>query len=383
MSCFILPTASWKRFLGFHLSPLLFLPLLNSACVKSVHSVSNDNFYVIKATKGARAKKPVYQAALHEDNSPKGEGFKASKTVTPKTSVTNADVLEQKDPVVASLIEKIEHNPNDPRNHYELALVYHRLRVFDKALPEYEKAIESSPEIPAYYEGVGRLWRDWDNPKSAIEYLKKALELSPACAEAWNTLGTIYDQLGDFSEAQRCYLKALTLNSRLDFVHNNLCFSYLRTGEVNAAVYHGEIAVQLNPNLIEARNNLGVAYGMADDFARALEQFKLAGDEAEAHNKLGVLLLKKDRDVAAMEEFKLAVKLKPFYKTAARNYDTARYLIARHHALREHPEQGLTNSHALDGSFGADSLDFSVPVIDLRFIQTCSYLWVGLMGMQP
>jgi tetratricopeptide (TPR) repeat protein len=363
-------------FFGSRLALLsLFLLLLNSACTKGVRRVSNDNFYIIKATNGVRAKKPAPPATPHEDASSKNERFQRSKALNAKTSIANADVLEQKHPVVASLIEKIEHNPNDPQNHYELALVYHRLRVFDKALSEYEKAIQSYPENPAFYEGVGRLWRDWDTPASGIGHLQKALELRPSFAEAWNTLGTIYDQLRNFSEAQSCYLKALALDSHLDFVHSNLCFSYLQTGEVKAAVYHGERAIQLNPSLIQARNNLGIAYGMGDDFARAIEQFKQIGDEAEAHNKLGVLLLKKERNIAAMEEFKLAVKLKPFYKVAAQNYNTARSLIARDHPPREHSKQGLAASLPLDASFGTDSLDFSIPEVDLRFIQACNYLW--------
>jgi tetratricopeptide (TPR) repeat protein len=375
-SSFKLPL-SWRRFFSSRLPPLsLSLLLFNSACVKNVRSVSNDNFYIVRATNGDPMKKPAHQAKLHEDASSKIDRLKGSRAPTAKTSLANADLVEQ-NPVVAALMEKIRHNPNDPQNHYELALVCHRLRIFDTALSEYEKAIASDPENPQSYEGAGRLLRDWGTPASGVRYLQRALELRPSFAEAWNSMGTIYDELRNFSEAQRCYLKALALNPHLDFVHNNLCFSYLQTGEVKAAVHHGEVAIQLNPNLIEAQNNLGVAYGMADDFARAIEQFKRIGDEAEAHNKLGVLLLKKEKNLEALEEFKLAVRLRPFYKVAAQNYNTARSLIARNpeHPLREGSKDGLAPSRPLDTSFGADSLDFSIPLVDLRFIQGCSYLW--------
>jgi tetratricopeptide (TPR) repeat protein len=357
------------------LAVLLPLLLLDSACVKSIHDVSNDNFYVVRTADKTRAKDGGHRSLTHLEPSSKSERLRGPKAVNAKTNITNADVLEQKHPAVASLIEKIQHDPDNPQNHYELASVYHRLRIFDRAYLEYEKAIEAAAENPTYYEGVGRLWRDWGTPESGISYLQKALELRPSYPEAWNTLGTIYDEIRDFSQAQHCYLKALALNSELDFVHSNLCFSYLQTGEIQEAVYQGERAIQLNPNLTQARNNLGVAYGMADDFVGAIEQFKLTGDEAEAHNNLGVLLLKKQRNIEAMEEFKLAVRLKPFYRVAGQNYHIARSLVFEKRSLQEHA-LGLKGSFTSDDAFGSDSLDFSVPAVKLWFIQECSYLWV-------
>ncbi len=360
-----LSTLLRMRVFGPRVSPLFFCLLISEfACMKSVHSVGDDNFYIVKTTNGLPAKDRPHRAISHEEAS-----------VNAKTSISNADVLEQKHPAVASLIKRIQADPNDPQGHYELASAYHRLQIFDKALLEYEKAIEVGPKNAQYCEGVGRLWRDWGMPKSGIDYLQKALELRPSYIEAWNSLGTIYDQLREFSEAQRCYLKALEFNSELDFVNSNLSFSYLQTGQLQAAVYYGERAVQLNPNLVEGRNNLGVAYFMANDFARAIEQFKVIADEAEAHNNLGVLLLKKERNSEAMEQFQLAVRLKPFYRVAAQNYNTVRRLIAQSQSLSEYSAKVLTDSLAIDSSFGADSLDFSIPAIDLRFIRACRYLW--------
>ena len=324
--------------------------LLDAACVKSVHSGIDDNLYVVKPTNGVLQKQSTHKTTVREDVSSRSESPKGSETLSVKTSVNNVDVLEQKDPFVASLIQKTQQTPDDPRNHFELASVYQHLRIFDKALSEYEKAIEFDPENPRLYEAVGLLWKDWRMPVTAIPYLERALELSPSCPETWNTLGTVYDQLGRFSEAQRCYLKALVLNPQLDFVQSNLCFSYLQMGEMRAAVGHCEMAVQLNPDLVEAHSNLGVAYGMADDLARAIEQFMLIGDEAEAHNKLGVLLLKKAQSVAALEQFKVALKLKPFYKVAAQNYNSTRSLVFPGRLVGEESKQRLAASAPLEAN---------------------------------
>src|SRR5262245_31428657 len=109
-------TVSWICFSASRLVPLsLLLALFNSACVKNVHSVSNDNFYIVKAAHGD-PKKSANQVKPHEDAALKTERPKGSKAPTAKTSVTNADLVEQKHPVIVALMEKIRQNPNDPQN---------------------------------------------------------------------------------------------------------------------------------------------------------------------------------------------------------------------------------------------------------------------------
>jgi tetratricopeptide (TPR) repeat protein len=294
----------------------------NSACVKNIRTVGNDNFYVLNGEKKKSSQKTQLHSGMTRpiSKTPDPEGSKA------KTNITNGDVVEEHDPTLASLIEKEKSDPTNAENHFQIASIYHRYRIFDVAYSEYQKAIERDAGNPVFYEGLGRLWRDSGAPQLGISVLEKALQLKSDLVEAWNSLGTIYDEVGNFAQAQHCYLKALESDPSLDFVHNNLCFSYLQIGEVEKAIYHGEKAVELNPGFAAAHNNLGFAYGMADDLTRALHQFSLAGDAAEAQNNLGVLLLKRQKNHEAMEHFRLAVKLKPFYKVATQNYFYARSL---------------------------------------------------------
>jgi tetratricopeptide (TPR) repeat protein len=309
---------------------------IHTGCVRSVQKVSTDNFYAVRSAGKNRPNLGLRQNTDHQKISSSSESI--SKTIRSrgpmpfnaeaKTDVTNADVLEQKLPIVVSLLEKVRRDPDNAQHHYELAGVYHRMELFDEARIEYEKALAAEPENPVYNESMGRLWRDWGKSESGIPYLEKALELRPSYVEAWNSLGTVHDELGNFSQARECYLKALEINFDLDFVHNNLCFHYVQAGDLQSAICHGEKAVLLNPSLTQARNNLGVAYGLSGEFGRAIEQFKIVGDEAEAHNKLGVLLLKAKRNAEALEEFKVAVRLKPFYTVAAQNYRTSQKLVS-------------------------------------------------------
>jgi superkiller protein 3 len=305
---------------------LVGILLVVSGCVRNVQKISNDNFYVVRATDKRTIKNGARPSSAYQRIPESSELISqndAPHTARAGTSVTNADILEEKHPMIAALLRKIDQNPDLGQTHYELAVVYHQMKLFDKACLEYQKAMDADPKEPSYYESYGRLWRDWGIPESGIHYLQRALELRPAYPEAWNTLGTIYDDLGNLSSAEEYYLRADEINSELDFVHSNLCFHYIQAGQPQEAIRHGERAVYLNPDLSQARNNLGVAYSMAGKVVQAIEQFRFTGDEAEAHNNLGVVFLKIGRNAEAREEFKLAVRLKPFYSVAAQNYRIA------------------------------------------------------------
>ena len=310
----------------FAISILVTLLGLGCACVRTTRTVSHDDFYVLRVgkKKAAKNKIPTDQRITDLSDSIrktfKAQGKNATRA---KTDLINTEVLEEKNSEVALLLMKIKDDRGKAENHFALALIYHRYRIFDKAYAEYQRAILLDPNNPSYFESMGRLWRDWGAPRFGINDLQKALQLRADSLEAWNSLGTIYDELGDFSQAQQCYLKAMELNPSQGFIHNNLCFSYLLVGESAKAIFHGEKAIELDPGLRIAHNNLGLAYGMANNFDRAIQEFRLASDEAGAHNNLGMVFLKKNRNSEAMEQFRLAAKLRPFYKVAIQNYQHA------------------------------------------------------------
>ena len=311
---------------------LVVLLVLNCACIKNYRPVGNYDFYAMKRERSKSQKKalsdPLHYSkpvSLSETIS-KAMKVQMNNTAKNKAEAMNAEILEDRDPTVSSLLDKIKADPRNAEAHFNLAVFYHRYRVLDRAYGEYQNAIRLNPVNAAYFENMGRLWRDWGAPQAGINDLQRALQLKPDFVEAWNSLGTIYDVLGDFIRSQQCYLKALETNPDLDFVHNNLCFSFLQSGDLERAIYHGNIAVRLSPDLKVAHNNLGLAYGMVRNSARALEEFRKASDEAGAHNNLGIVLLKRREISQAMEQFRIAAKLRPFYRVAAENYYFARRL---------------------------------------------------------
>ena len=304
--------------------------LADAACVRKVRTV-NDNFYVINrktsATKRPTALDPFLAVTPPPlDSVSEALKIQASSGPRPKSLLSNAEILEEENSTISSLLRKAQADPMDASVHFQLGRAYHDFRLYDEALRHYQNALRLEPKNPVYYEQTGRLWRDWRSPQLGVDLVKKALELNPDFVEAWNTLGTIYEREGNSEQAQNAYLRALSLNSNLDYVHNNLCFSYLQSGKNEQAIRHGERATHLNPTMRVANNNLGLAYGMLGELDRSLEEFKHSGDEATARNNLGLMLLQRGQITESMEQFKLAARMRPYYKDAAANYRRARDL---------------------------------------------------------
>ncbi|PYV43995.1 MAG: hypothetical protein DMG06_08165 [Acidobacteria bacterium] len=368
-------------------SILLVLLGLSCACVRTTRTVGHDDFFVLR---GGKKRPPKNQTpADHRitdlsDSIRKTFIAQGKDPTKAKVEVVNTDVLEEKNSQLASLLMKIKDEPGKAENHFALASIYHRYRIFDQAYAEYQRAISLDPDNPCYFESMGRLWRDWGAPRFGINDLQKALQLRADFLEAWNSLGTIYDELGDFSQAQQCYIRAMELNPRLGFIHNNLGFSYLQVGDLGEAIFHTEKAIELDSSLKIAHNNLGLAYGMANNFNRAIQEFRLASDEAGAHNNLGMIFLKKKKNLEAMEEFRLAAKLRPLYKVAIQNYQYAKSLKyemekkRRKGALEEGQDLRSTDDAALISNFELEPFPLSHFTSNPWFIGPGSgYLWVS------
>ena len=350
---------------------------MNLACVKSHSRTGSENFFIQKvSSKKPKPKVDPYPflsgteqrdlSAPATDKMPlQGTDFTKNKTKS-----YNTENLEEQFPDVYEALQEVKKDPANPEKHFRLAQLYHRCRVYDMALEEYQWASELDPDKPAYFEKLGRLWRDSGAFQSGIDSVQKALQLDKDSVDGWNTLGTIYDCLGDHGQAQKAYSRALSISPDLDYVHNNLCSSFLEVGDYTRALPHCEQAVQLNPGFTVAQNNLGIAYGMLGDVSKAYAAFLKASDEASAHNNLGWVLLQKSELEGASEQFKLAAKLRPYYRLANKNYYLTKDLKFKRDGRTAGKSDADTQIRTLDGSEFSGQPQIDRMNLDLKALPT-------------
>lgn len=153
----------------------------------------------------------------------------------------------------------------------------------DAALARYNEALEFAEDgedsevffnMGIAYKAKGEL------PKAVAEY-ERALELTPQYAEALNNLGNIRKDQKMYDEAIAHLELSIKVFPGNPKTHNNLGTVYAMKGDVNKAVLYFAKAVHLQPTYFEARRNLGVAYRQQGRFAAAERELSAAVRMAE------------------------------------------------------------------------------------------------------
>ena len=219
--------------------------------------------------------------------------------------------------------------------HLQVAAEYRRLGVLDSAYERFNRATQEAPRNAAAYEGLARIWRDWNLPGPALGDAYRAVYFAPGSASARNTLGTVLDALGHPEQARQAYVAALAIDPTAAWAQNNLCYLEFRLGRLREARARCEAAVALAPHMKSAHNNLALTLAASGDLVRAREEFLTSGDRATADYNMGIVDLANRQFASAARRFEGAITSRPDF-TAAK----ARAHQARMSALETGQSQG-------------------------------------------
>jgi tetratricopeptide (TPR) repeat protein len=246
----------------------------------------------------------------------------------------------------SSLQRAIALLPPTTTVYVDLGVTYLRAGDLDKALGQFEAALNLASESPAT--------PDWD---SAIAGLRRALAASPGNAEAHNALGLVLGRKGaDSNDVASEFREAIRLRPDFAEAHNNLGLVLIQAGDDQAgiaalreavrvspdyadahanlgaaltptdageAIRELEKAVALSPNSVKALFNLAVAYGASPSVGSAktpgpskeIDQLRkviaLAPSFGRAHLALGRSLLQDGKVTEAVTELQEAARLEP------------------------------------------------------------------------
>ncbi len=118
----------------------------------------------------------------------------------------------------------------------------------EKALLDFRKAAELSPQSAETYVAIGRSLFKFGKKDEALEVYKKAIERDPNSADAYNGLGYAYYLQGKLGSAVDAFLMAIKLNPDHDDAHAGLGYTYLTMGDTNSAIDQYRILKSLDSN---------------------------------------------------------------------------------------------------------------------------------------
>ena len=153
----------------------------------------------------------------------------------------------------AEVLEKaVELAPeNGPQNwniYYQRGIAYERLQEWDKAEPNFRKALELSPDQPQVLNYLGYSWVDMNrNLDEGLDLIRKAVELRPNDGYIIDSLGWAYYRLERFDDAVEQLERAVLITPADPTINDHLGDAYWRVGREREARFQWQRALDGNP----------------------------------------------------------------------------------------------------------------------------------------
>lgn len=178
-------------------------------------------------------------------------------------------------PNESDLIAKVNHNPGNPKNWYDLSLFYLTNNRLDEALSSLLKSNELASENPNIFNLMGVVYSQLGSFDKALTCLKKAVGMIPDNADFILNLGCCYLDAGEIGLAKDSLETVLALRRNDVKAFFNLGKVFEALNQYQDAINSYNHAIRINPDYIPAINNLGLCYMHEQEFELAEKCYRL------------------------------------------------------------------------------------------------------------
>jgi len=192
-----------------------------------------------------------------------------------------------------------------------------------KALPYFEKAVESDSNYAEAWAQTGFCNEKLGKHAEALEASRRAVTLRPS-AESFFNIGLANFYLKQYREAAEGYRQAIKLDPyNAADAYYALGLVYRDWGKPEEEIQAYKQAIRQRPDYTSAYERLGARYFKSRKFPEAIEVFRqlaaLKPGDATAPNNMGEAYLELNRLNEALESFRQSIRLKPDFGKAYYN----------------------------------------------------------------
>ena len=200
----------------------------------------------------------------------------------------------------------------------------------EKALPYFEKAVESDSNYAEAWAQSGFCNEKLGRHAEALEASKKAVNLRPS-AESYFNIGLASFYLKQYKDAAEAYRQSIKLDPyNAADAYYALGLVYRDWGKADEEIQAYKQAIKQRPDYTVAYERLGSRYLRSKKFNEAVETFRqlaaLKPGDAVAPNNMGEAYLELNKLNEACESFRQSIRLKPDYGKAY--YNLGKCLLA-------------------------------------------------------
>jgi Tfp pilus assembly protein PilF len=192
-----------------------------------------------------------------------------------------------------------------------------KLGRHNEALEASKKAVSLRPSAESYF-NIGLASFYLKQYKDAAEAYRQSIKLDPYnAADAHFALGLVYRDWGKPDDEIQAYKQAIRLRHVYTVAYERLGSRYLKSKKYNEAVEIFRQLAALKPGDANASNNMGEAYFELNKLPEAMESFRqsirLKPDFGKAYYNLGRTLMALGNRDAALEQYTILTNIDPDY----------------------------------------------------------------------
>ena len=209
----------------------------------------------------------------------------------------------------------IELDPEDAEAHRNLGTAYGEQNKWEEATVAYEKAIELAPDFGEAYGDLAAAYFNLGKPAEAVTAGEKGIELNPEYAMSYNNLAVVYGSQGNLDQAINLLTQAIEVDPDCADAHYNLGYAYEGLGQPQDAVAEYQEAIRADPDYADAYENMGSVYAQQGQLDEAIswwqKTLEIEPERASTYQNLGMAYAQQGKNDEAIAAFATYLELTP------------------------------------------------------------------------
>lgn len=187
--------------------------------------------------------------------------------------------LEKPDCTIHNCTQFLKRGKKETRNARSAAynnrdLAYAIKRQHDRAIEDFNKAIQLNPKFADAYIGRGIAYRYKGRDDLAIKDFNNAIQFDPKFSGAYNNRGSVYGKRGQHDLAVEDFSKAIQLNPKDAFAYYNRGLTLYSMVDYGGAIEEFSKAIKLDPRYVDSYYYRGYAYSEKNQYDRAIADWR-------------------------------------------------------------------------------------------------------------
>ncbi len=192
-------------------------------------------------------------------------------------------------------------------------VTFNRMKVWQNSETLWTDVVKKYPNTALPYNNLGHYLRRQNQPERALENYNKAIQLEPGKAQPYNNRGKIYFDRAEIDKALADYSKCIELEPNHVNALANRGAAFGMKQDWDAALIDLNMALELEPFHSNALSNRAFVWFQMQEYEKSVEDFNsylaMKPNDADVVNTIGLCYFRLGNNDKALEEFNRSIRI--------------------------------------------------------------------------